>query len=76
MTAYAKALTAAAIAALTALATGLTPDPDGTVALSAAEWITAAIAALTALSAVWAVPNKPAPAPAAPTHEPQHKLGV
>jgi hypothetical protein len=52
MAMYAKAITAAVVAALTAAATGL---DDG--ALSAQEWVAVAIAFLVALGAVWAVPN-------------------
>lgn len=48
----AKALIAGAIAGLTALGAGLT-DGD----LTAAEWITAIIAALTAIGVVYRVPN-------------------
>lgn len=51
--AYAKAIVAALIAGLSALATAL---PDG---VTAAEWVTVAIAGLVALSAVWATPNAP-----------------
>lgn len=55
MSAYAKAIVAALIAGLSALATAL---PDG---LTAVEVVTCLIAGLTALGAVWAVPNRPAP---------------
>lgn len=54
MTAYAKALVAALIAGLAALATALDDSQ-----VSAQEWVTAAVALLTALGAVWAVPNRP-----------------
>lgn len=49
---YAKAITAAVIAALTALGTGLT---DGS--MTPAEWVAVALAAAVALGAVFAVPN-------------------
>lgn len=50
----AKALVGTAVAGLGALAVAL---EDGTV--NTQEWVTAAIAALTALGAVWGVPNLP-----------------
>lgn len=50
---YFKAITAALVAGLTAILTGLDND-----VLTKAEWVQAAIAFLVALSAVWAVPNK------------------
>jgi len=50
----AKAIVAAAIAGLTAAATAL---QDGSVTPS--EWVTVAIATLTALGAVYGVPNAP-----------------
>ena len=53
---YAKALTGAAVAGLTALGTALT---DGTV--TPVERVTIVLATLTGLAAVWAVPNRPAP---------------
>ena len=56
MAKYAKAIVGALVAGLGALVTGLT---DNT--LSTAEWLVAAIAFLTALGVVWAVPNKPTP---------------
>jgi hypothetical protein len=49
---YAKSLTAAAVAGLTALGTALT---DGGV--TPAEWTGVAIATLGALGAVYAIPN-------------------
>lgn len=49
---YAKAVTAAVIAGLTALVTAL---DDGSV--TAQEGVIIAIALLTALGAVWAIPN-------------------
>jgi hypothetical protein len=49
---YAKAVTAALVAGLTALLTALDDD-----AVSSSEWVTVAIATLTGLAAVWAVPN-------------------
>lgn len=55
MSVYAKAFVGALVAALTSIATGL---DDG--ALSAQEWVTAAVALLVAFAAVWATPNKPA----------------
>lgn len=51
---YAKAVVGALVAGLSALLPGL---EDG--ALSGPEWVTAAVAALVALGAVWAVPNTP-----------------
>lgn len=51
---YAKAVIGALIAFLTALGTALT---DG--GISPSEWIAAVVAALVALSAVYAIPNKP-----------------
>lgn len=53
---YAKAIMAAIVAALTAIATGLDNGE-----LNAAEGVYAAIAFFTALGAVWAVPNSPEP---------------
>lgn len=53
MTAYAKALTGALVAGLAVLATSLDND-----VVTAQEWIYAAIAFLTALGAVYAIPNK------------------
>lgn len=50
---YAKALVAALVAGLTAVATGL--DSSG---LSAQEWIYAVVAFLVGLGAVFAVPNR------------------
>lgn len=50
---YAKAYIGAAVAALTALGTGLT---DGN--LTPAEWIAALVAGLVALGAVAGTPNK------------------
>lgn len=52
---YAKALVAALVAGLGAIATALDDN-----SLSAQEWVTAAIAFLVALAAVWAIPNKSA----------------
>lgn len=51
--AYAKATTAAVIAALTALGTGLA---DG--GMSPAEWVAVALGAVVAFGAVWGVPNR------------------
>jgi hypothetical protein len=47
---------AALVAGLTALATALDDDT-----ISSQEWLTGAIAFLVALTAVWAIPNKPSP---------------
>lgn len=55
---YAKAITGAAIAGLTTLGTALA---DGDV--TPVEWVAVAIAGLTAMGAVWAVPNRPSPPP-------------
>jgi cytochrome b len=52
---YAKALVGALVAGLTAVQAGL--DNGG---ISANEWVGVAIATLTALGLVWAIPNKPA----------------
>lgn len=51
---YLKSLTAAIVAGLSAIAASLDDN-----ALSAQEWVTAAIAFLVGLGAVWAVPNSP-----------------
>jgi hypothetical protein len=51
---YLKAVTAALVAGLGVVATGL--DNDG---LSGQEWVYAVIAFLVGLGAVWAVPNRP-----------------
>ena len=51
---YLKAITAAIVAGLTALASAL---DDGTV--TAQEWVWVVSAFLVALGAVWAVPNAP-----------------
>lgn len=53
---YAKAIVGALVAGLSAIAVAL-----GDNALSAQECVTAAIAALVALGAIWAVPNTPNP---------------
>ena len=50
---YAKAIAGAIVAALTALATAL-----GDEVVTPVEWITVAVAAITALGVIWAVPNK------------------
>lgn len=52
MSKYAKAFTACAVAFLGVVLVAL---DDGTV--DASEWVKAAIAALTALGATWAIPN-------------------
>lgn len=54
MGAYAKAIVGALVAGLTALATGYDDNH-----LAANEIIMAAVAALTALTVIWAVPNSP-----------------
>jgi len=51
---YAKAIIAALVSFLTAIATAL--DTGG---ISASEWITAAIAFLISGAAVFSIPNKP-----------------
>lgn len=56
---YAKAVVGAVVAGLGVLLTALDDD-----AVSASEWVAVAIATLTALAAVWAVPNRPADPPA------------
>lgn len=53
MQAYLKAVTAALVAGLTAIITGLDDD-----ALNTQEWVQALVAFLVALGAVWAIPNK------------------
>ena len=50
---YAKDIAGAIVAALTSLSTALV---DGVV--EPTEWITVAVAAITALGVIWAVPNK------------------
>jgi hypothetical protein len=54
---YAKAVVAALIAGLGALATALADD-----GLAPGEWVTVGIATLTALYGVWQVPNREPPA--------------
>lgn len=54
---YAKAIIAALIAGLSALAAGLEDN-----SLTSQEWITIALAFVVALGAVFAVPNRPPPA--------------
>lgn len=49
---YAKAITAAVVAALTALGAGLA---DGS--MMPAEWVAVALGAVVAFGAVWRVPN-------------------
>jgi len=56
--AYAKSILAAIIAGLSSLIVGLSDDT-----LDTAEWLTAAVATLVALGAVYAVPNKPSEPP-------------
>lgn len=51
---YAKAIAGAAVAGLTSAGTALT---DG--AIDPTEWITIAVATLTALGVIWSVPNAP-----------------
>lgn len=58
MSKYAKAIVAALIAALTSLSTALV-DGNGLDSVSDGQWVVAVIAFLTALTAVWAVPNTP-----------------
>ena len=58
--AYAKALIGALVAGLAALGTA---TADGTV--TGSEWVGVALAALVALGAVWATPNRTAPPPQA-----------
>lgn len=58
MQAYAKAIVAAIIAGLTSLSTALV-DGNGLNSVSDGQWVVAVIAFLTALAAVWAVPNTP-----------------
>lgn len=53
---YAKAIVGSLLAGLGALLTALA---DGSV--QTAEWVTVAIAALTALAGVWGVPNRAEP---------------
>jgi hypothetical protein len=49
---YAKAVTGAIVAFLTAIATALADN-----GITGQEWVTAAIAFFVALGAVWAIPN-------------------
>lgn len=58
---YAKAAVGAAIAGLGALGTALT---DGHV--TGVEWVAVAIATLTALAAVWRIPNHTPSSPVPP----------
>lgn len=58
MAQYAKAIVAALIAALTALSTALV-DGNGLDSVTDGQWVVTVIAFLTALAAVWAVPNTP-----------------
>jgi hypothetical protein len=51
---YAKAIVGALVAGLGVLATGLDDS-----SINGQEWVYAAIAFLTALAAIWAVPNTP-----------------
>jgi len=51
---YAKAIVGCLVAGLTALGTAMTDD-----AVTGAEWVGVAIAALGALGVVYVVPNKP-----------------
>ncbi len=53
---YRKALMGAAVAGLTALAAAFTDDH-----VTAAEWVTVAIAVLAGGAGVYAVPNRPKP---------------
>lgn len=61
---YAKAITGAVVAGLSTLALGLTDASAAGTDLTGQEWLTAAIAFLVGLGAVWAVPNKPDVPPA------------
>lgn len=55
---YAKAITAAVVAFLGSIATVLVDDASlGD--LTDGQWVTAVIALLVGLGAVWAIPNKP-----------------
>lgn len=56
MSKYAKALVGAVVAFLGALSTALVDD-KGFGDLTDGQWVVAVIAFLTALGAVWAVPN-------------------
>lgn len=56
---YRKAIAAFLVPALTVLGASLIPDVDGTVVVTAAEWVGIAIAALGTSAVVAAVPNKP-----------------
>lgn len=56
----AKSLLAALVTFLSAAATQL--PGDGVLALTSQQWLTAAVAGVIALNAVWAVPNKGAAA--------------
>lgn len=58
MAQYAKAIVAAVIAGLTSLSTALV-DGNGFNSVTDGQWLVAVIAFLTALAAVWAVPNSP-----------------
>lgn len=58
MSKYAKAIVAAIIAGLTSLSTALV-DGNGLDSVTDGQWVVAVIAFLTALAAVWAVPNQP-----------------
>lgn len=58
MAQYAKAILAALIAGLTSLSTALV-DGNGFNSVTDGQWLVAVIATLTALAAVWAVPNAP-----------------
>lgn len=51
---YAKAITAAVIIGLGGVSVAISDD-----LITTQEWVTIAIAFVTALGAVWAVPNKP-----------------
>lgn len=57
MAKYAKAILAAVIAGLTSLSTALV-DGNGLDSVTDGQWVVAVIATLTALAAVWAVPNQ------------------
>jgi hypothetical protein len=56
---YAKAVTGAILAALTALQVALNPLADGKTTVTASEWVGVGIAAVVVFGGVFAVPNSP-----------------
>lgn len=58
---YAKAIVGALIAALTAIGAGTAAASAAGTHMTADEWIVAAIAFISGLSLVWAVPNSQPP---------------